>query len=62
MIKVYINGRLKKIVNDPTAPPLIPMTRQEEVDEAWDIVGNTTFGALYECHDENGVMTEFLPF
>ena len=62
MIKVYINSQLVKIVNDPAEPPLIPMTREEEIDEAWDVIGNQTFGSCHECHDEHGLMTEFLPY
>lgn len=62
MIKVYINSRLKAIVNDPAVPVLIPMSRQEEIDEAWNIIGQSTFGSCHECHDKNGVMSEFICF
>jgi hypothetical protein len=49
-------------VNDPANPPLIEMTRQQEINEAWNIIGKSSFGSCHECHDENGLMEEFLPY
>lgn len=60
MIKVYINSRLVKIVNDPKEPSLIPMSLQDEINEAWDIIGKRPFGSCHECHDERGLMEDFL--
>lgn len=60
MIKVFINSRLVQIVNDPVNPPLIPMSPQEEINEAWDIIGKQPFGSCFECHDKHGLMEEFL--
>lgn len=62
MIRVYINSRLVKIVNDPAVPQLFPMTREQEIEEAWYIIGQSTFGSCHECHDEHGLMAEFIPF
>lgn len=60
MIQVYINSRLVKTVNDPKNPPLIPMTGQEEIVEAWDVIGKSPFGSCRACYNEQGLMTEFL--
>lgn len=62
MIRVYINSCLVKTINDPKNPELFPLTAEEEIAEAWNIVGNSAFGACYECHNEHGIISEFIPF
>lgn len=47
--RVYINGVLKEIVYTEA--------------EAWDVIGESSFGSLYEVRDAEGnVYDQFIPY
>jgi hypothetical protein len=46
--RVYVNMKLAGVA--------------DTVKEAWKIVNDRPFGAIYEVHDDNGIVEEFIPF